>query len=431
MEFPLFEYGTRDKIVEMQFELLRSQLSYVSNNSPYYKRVFDEIQFDPAELSTNFNISELPFTTKTQFAEYNSEFISIETSNIADLVTTSGTLGKPVSYAISQNDLKRLGANEALSFLCAGIKPGETIVLMTTIDKRFMAGLAYMLGAQMLGCPLVRTGPGVPSMQWDSIHRFKADHIIAVPSFIPRLLDYAGENGIDPNQSNVKSVICIGEPVRNDAFELNALGSRIKSQWDVQLYSTYASTEMAAAFTECEAQCGGHLRPDLILLEVLDEYNNQVSNGQYGEVVITTLGVEGTPLVRYRTGDICTYHDQECACGRSTPRLGPVLGRKEHMIKFKGTTIYPPQLYNVLATFPEVGEYLIQVRSDEYGGDLIEVLVSDEWVDQPLAQELRHAFRSTLRVSPEIVFKPLTEIIELKQGSVQRKPIKFIDLRHK
>ena len=101
---------------------------------------------------------------------------------------------------------------------------------------------------------------------------------------------------------------------------MNELSKRILDKWDVELYSTYASTEMGSAFTECTHQKGGHLHPDLLILEVLDENDQQVASGEKGEVVITTLGVEGMPLIRYRTGDICRVYFEACDCGRNTNR---------------------------------------------------------------------------------------------------------------
>ena len=147
----------------------------------------------------------------------------------------------------------------------------------------------------------------------------------------------------------MKSIVCIGEPVRNADFTLNELGKRITSQWDVKLYSTYASTEMGAAFTECEYGLGGHLHPELLILEVVNEKGKAVKEGEIGEVVITTLGVEGMPLLRYKTGDLCNVYYSPCKCGRHTTRLGPVVGRQQQMIKFKGTTIFPAAIFDAAA----------------------------------------------------------------------------------
>jgi phenylacetate-CoA ligase len=105
---------------------------------------------------------------------------------------------------------------------------------------------------------------------------------------------------------------------------------------------------------------GGHVQPELIILEILDEEGYPVAGGGQGEVTITTLGIEGMPLLRYRTGDLCVRHSEPCSCGRHTARLSPVLGRKQQMIKLKGTTLYPPILFDLLNGMKEIKEYVIE-----------------------------------------------------------------------
>src|SRR5690606_37390511 len=122
-------------------------------------------------------------------------------------------------------------------------------------------------------------------------------------------------NNIDYRASSVKKAICIGESVRNPDFSLNTLGQKIEDKWGIKLYSTYASTEMVTAFTECGASKGGHHHPELIIVEFLDDQNRPVEEGTPGEVTITTLGVEGMPLLRFKTGDICTAYYEQCTCG--------------------------------------------------------------------------------------------------------------------
>jgi phenylacetate-CoA ligase len=152
---------------------------------------------------------------------------------------------------------------------------------------------------------------------------------MVVPSFLLKLIDYAEQNGIDYNASSLKKAICIGENLRNSDFTLNTLEQRIHEKWHVpMLLSTYASTEMQASFTECEHQNGGHQQPELIITEFLDDAGNPVPEGEPGEVTITTLGVTGMPLLRFRTGDICCHYTSPCACGRNSIRLSPLEGGK-------------------------------------------------------------------------------------------------------
>ena len=290
-------------------EKVHLQLKYVLENSPFYAEKLESIFELKEDIICRTEYKRIPFTTKDDLAQYNDLFLCVPKNKIAEFVTTSGTSGNPVSLFLTKSDLERLAKNEFDSLGLMGCTSDDVFQLMTTIDKQFMAGLAYYLGVQKLEAGMIRIGPGVPQLQIDSIFKYNPTKIIAVPSFIVLLINYAKDNNIDLNNSSVNAIICIGEPIRNENFSLNILGEKITKNWDVNLYSTYASTEMAAAFSECEHQNGCHLNEDLLYLEVLDEKNEDVHDGEAGEIVITNLGVTGTPLIRYRTGDIARFYN--------------------------------------------------------------------------------------------------------------------------
>ena len=415
-----------ENIINNQDEKLQALVQYISANSSFYQRVFNEQKLDIESIKTPADLIQLPFTTKDDLAKYNDDFLCVPKSKITDFVTTSGTMSDPVAFYLNDSDVERLATNEAESFRCAGGSEQDIYQLMTTIDKRFMAGLAYWMGARKMGAGMIRVGPGAPFLQWESIQRFSPTVLIAIPSFIPRLLDYAELNGIDYKSSGVKSIICIGEPIRNANFTPNELGKRITSQWDVKLYSTYASTEMGAAFTECHIGNGGHLNPDLLILEVVDENGNIVNEGELGEVVVTTLGVEGMPLVRYKTGDLCHVYYSPCACGRESTRLGPVVGRKQQMIKFKGTTIFPPALFDVLDMVKEIELYQVIVSKNIYGNDEITILLPMQLQTAVFKEMLHSLFKSKLRVSPAMEFVTAEELTFRIYKQEKRKPEKLI-----
>ena len=426
---PNIEKASPEEIKKFQEEKLRETLAYVSLHSPYYKRLFSEHTIDPSKITCLEDLKQIPPTTKADIQKYNDDFICVPKEQLIDYVTTSGTLGDPVTFALTDKDLERLAYNEALSFACSGVRSNHVLQLMTTIDRRFMAGLAYFLGARKLGAGIVRVGAGVPELQWDSILKFKPDYLIAVPSFLLKLIDYAKANAIDLSSVSVKGAICIGEPVRHEDFSLNTLSQKITDQWPIQLYSTYASTEMNTAFAECEAQQGGHLHPELIIAELLDENDEEVSSGEIGELVITTLGVEGMPLVRFKTGDMVRAHKEPCSCGRNTLRLGPVVGRKNHMIKYKGTTLYPQAMYNALNGFHEIKNYQIEISSNVLGTDEILIRIVAENDSEKLLHVIKDHIRAKLRVTPKLEFIDAETLVKLQLPEGQRKPILLVDKR--
>ena len=225
--------------------------------------------------------------------------------------------------------------------------------------------------------------------------------------------------------------MCIGEPLRTPDFSFNTLGRRIQAKWTLKLFSTYASTEMGTSFTECPEGIGGHHHPELIIVEFLNDQEQPVREGEPGEVTITTLGVEAMPLLRFKTGDVCDYHTEPCRCGRNTLRLGPVIGRKNQMIKFKGTTIYPPALYDILDNIEFISNYIVEVFTNQLGTDEIRIFVSENGPLEEREKDIKDHFRAKLRVAPQIEFLRHETLMKIQFPEYSRKPIKFIDKREK
>ncbi|MCS3867149.1 phenylacetate-CoA ligase [Chryseobacterium ginsenosidimutans] len=430
MEFyPSIEKSDIQEIKKFQEQKLQELLTYLENNSPFYQKLFKENKINITDIQTLEDLQKIPTTTKNDIQQNNDDFFCITPDKIVDYSTTSGTLGDPVTFGLSDNDLERLAYNEAISFVCAGVQKGDVVQMITTIDKRFMAGLAYFLGLRKMGASVVRMGPGIPELQWDSIFRYKPKYLITVPSFLLKMIDYAEKHGVDYKNSSVYGAVCIGESIKNQDFTDNILSQKIKEKWDIKLFSTYASTEMSTAFTECEHQIGGHQHPELIITEILDDNGNLVQEGESGELTITTLGVEALPLLRFKTGDIVKAHYEPCECGRNTMRLGPVVGRKQQMIKYKGTTLYPPAMNDILNDFNNILCYQIVIQSNEIGLDEIIIKISTDSDSENFVSEVRDHFRAKLRVSPKIEIVDFDVLSKVVFNPNSRKPITFIDLR--
>ena len=427
---PVIETQSKDAIRLFQEGKLRELLQYLKEKSPYYQHLFRENNIDITQIQHLEDLQRLPTTSKDDLQRYNDDFLCVPKEAIVDYASTSGTLGKPVTFGLTDRDLDRLAYNEAISLSCAGISQGDVVQLMTTIDRRFMAGLAYFLGIRHLGASIVRIGAGIPELQWDSILSYHPTYLIAVPSFLLKLIEYAEKNGIEYRHSSVKGVVCIGETLRQQDFSPNLLTDKIMEKWpELRLYSTYASTEMSTTFTECDALQGGHHHPELIITEVLDDEGNPLPYGQLGELTITTLGVEGMPLLRFRTGDMVTLHDTPCSCGRNTLRVSPVVGRKQQMIKYKGTTLYPPALMDLLTEFAQVENYIIEISSNEILTDEILIKIGSCEPSEALKEEIANHFRAKMRVVPKIEFYPVDTIEQQLYPKGSRKPVKFIDRR--
>jgi phenylacetate-CoA ligase len=422
-------YMNPEGIRRMQENKLKELLQYLDGHSPYYRKIFRSAGIDLSRIVQLEDLRLLPTTVKENLQQNNDDFLCVPRTDVIEYTSTSGTLGLPVTIALTENDLLRLAYNEFSSFICADGSPEDLYQLMLTLDRQFMAGMAYYSGIRKLGAGIIRLGPGVPSLQWETILRLRPTAIVAVPSFILKLIQYALEHQIDPNQSSVKKAICIGENIRQPDFSFNVLGAKIMENWNIRLYSTYASTEMQTAFTECEAGKGGHQQPELVIVELLDEMDQAVKDGDPGEVTISTLGVEGMPLLRYKTGDICVAHREPCECGRYSMRLSPVIGRKKQMIKFKGTTLFAPALYDLLNGMDDIVDFVAEVHSNEIGTDEVLLHLLPVHQSEETDHRIRAYLQARLRVTPHIRYVSAEHLQELQFPVAGRKALKFIDKR--
>lgn len=425
--YPQIEKQSLEAIKMFQENELKKVIHYVNEHSPFYQQRFKKHGIIPERIKKLEDLLAVPPTTKEDLQHFNWDFLCVPRNRVIEYTSTSGTLGKPVTIALTEKDLQRLAYNESISFACAETTSDDIFQLMLTLDRQFMAGIAYHEGLRKLGAGIIRVGPGLPSMQWDSIERLQPTGLVAVPSFLVKLIEFAKENNIDLNRSSVRKVICIGEGIRASDVELNTLGKRIKEAWNIDLFGTYASTEMQTAFTECTQGRGGHHHPELIIVEILNDNNLPVAHGEVGEVTITTLGVEGMPLVRYKTGDITRAHNEPCACGRTTLRLGPVLGRKQQMIKLKGTTLYPPAIFEILHE-ASITDYAVEAFTNDLGVDDLTIYIGST-NGSTSRDSVKNIFQSKLRIAPNIVFCSKGEIEAMHVSALSRKLQKFIDRR--
>ena len=427
---PTLAFKNKEEIKSFQEFHLKKMIHYCYQHSPFYKKMFDEYQIHPIDILSLKDLEKIPATTKEDIQNKNEDFICVGRDKIIEYTSTSGTLGRPVTVALTENDLTRLAYNEYCSFVCAEGSTDDIYQLMLTLDRQFMAGMAYYSGIRKMGAGIIRVGPGSPALQWETINRLKPTVIVGVPSFMVKLIEYAKDNHIDLNASSVKKAVCIGENIRNTDFTYNAIGTKIISDWNIKLYSTYASTEMQTAFTECVSNNGGHAQPDLIVVEILNDENNQVAEGEFGEVTITTLGVEGMPLIRYKTGDICTYHEKSCGCGRNTIRLSPVVGRKSQMIKYKGTTLYPPAIINLLHELNDINDFIIEAFTNDLGTDEILLHINTHNTNtKEVNEKIKTVLQSKLRIIPEMNYVNTDTLYAMTINESNRKIKKFIDRR--
>ena len=423
------EFESQDKIAEYNAQLLREHIGYCYERSPFYRRRFDELGITPDQIRSVDDLHLLPPTSKEDLEGFTQEFLCVPEREIIDTCQTSGTTGKPISLLQTESDLRRVGYNEKISFSAAGITDKDSVLIACALGRCFMAGLAYFEGARKLGARAIRTGSGNASVLAQSVLLHHPSAIVCIPSQAVLMGEAIQMEGRDPSRLGVKTLICIGEPVRTTDLELSQLGCRLRQLWGCDIVGTYASTEMATSFTDCVACKGGHFHPELITVEILDDRGKSVSSGQFGEVVVTPLQVTGMPLLRYCTGDIATYYADPCPCGRKTYRLSSIVGRKQQKMKIRGTTVYPNAIFSVLQGFSEIKNYYLEVSGEYELSESICVVVGIE-SDSSLSEQLiAEKLRGYIRIKPEVKVKSISEVASKTLREGKRKAVTFFDNR--
>lgn len=431
MKIPYLERAKLSEVKRVQTRLVRDTINRVYNNSKFYREMFRKNNLSPFDIRTLDDLKKIPFTRKKDLRERNWDFLCVPGEKIVDLVASSGTTGTPTYIAMTNNDTNRLAINEEKSFLCAGTKPSDIFQLLITLDGMFTAGMAFYRGINRIGACALRVGPGNSKMHLGVMEGLKPNGVVGVPSFMLRLEEIANNESIDISSLDLEKGVFVAESLRKRDMSLNKLGKRIQESWDIELFSTYGSTEIETSFCECQDHSGLHMHPDLTVIEIVDKNGESVEEGEYGELVVTTLQAEGMPLLRFRTGDITFMFNDSCDCGRTASRIGPILGRVDHMMKVKGTNVYPGQIENVLMNFPDVEDYIIETCTGDNLSDRIIVKVATRKRLKSFENKIKESFKSFLRTTPEVILTSTDEIRRIQFGHGKRKPKKFIDKRNK
>lgn len=426
------QFSDESTIKKLQLELLNNHINYCIKNSEYYKSLFRQNGIEKWKALSLSDIKQLPFTDKEDLNARNWDFMAVDRNKVTDICLTSASTGnKPTSIALTTSDLNRLAYNENGAFDICGLTNNDTAIVACGLGGAFMAGIAYFLGGVSKGITMVRGGAASTAQIINLIQECSATVLIGVPSFFKKIAIQAEEDGIEPVNLGIKKLIAIGEPVRDSSLNLLPVANYLEKSWGAKIYSTYASSEMAASFVECGSQEGGaHIQPELIITELLDENGNEVEAGQPGELVVTPLGVTGMPLVRFKTGDILFRIESECSCGRKTERYSPVIGRKNQMIKYKGTTVYPSLLLSALEGDNRFYGAYIELSSFEDGSDrvILKVSLNDKSIN---SIKVGSIVKSVARVTPEIEIISCDELDTIQYQADKRKRVTFIDKRSK
>jgi phenylacetate-CoA ligase len=370
-----WEFFSSDEILSKTIRALRNHIKHVKEVSPYYKEALWDIA--PEDIRKIDDFSRLPLTGRKLLAEHTGRFTAVAPHAVVETVATAGATGHPIFCPLTANDIERLAFSEALSFHGMGISAEDRALLFLDMDRWTLAGMGCYRGLTFLGANTGRAGVESHEFCRQYLETFKPTVLAAAPSFLRRLALDLEKTGFDVRASGIRKLICVGESLKNREMTSNMMGKRLEDRWGALAYDTYTITEINDSFCECSERKGAHIHPELIYAEIVGDNGMPVPDGSPGELVATTFGIEGMPLVRYKTGDITFRVPGSCACGRHSARIGPILGRKNEVIRTKkGPMIYPLTITNALDEMDEINDYVIILENDDASSDRVTIHVA-------------------------------------------------------
>jgi len=417
----------RQELEKLQLERIKSTLT-VASNAPYYKDQFQKHNISPDAIRCLDDFRKLPFTTKADMrAKYPFGLLAGNLDDAVRIHSSSGTTGNPTVIIHSQHDLNSWANLVARCLYMVGLRKKDVFQNSSGYGM-FTGGLGFQYGAERLGALTVPAAAGNSKRQIKFITDFKTTALHAIPSYAIRLAEVFQEEGIDPTESSLKTLIIGAEPHTDEQRR------KIERMLGVKAYNCFGMTEMngpGVAF-ECLEQNGMHIWEDCYLVEIIDPETLQpLPDGEIGELVLTTLDRNMMPLIRYRTRDLTRIIPGECPCGRTHRRIDRIKGRSDDMFIIKGVNIFPMQIEKILVQFPELGSnYLITLETLHNQDEMIvEVELNELSTDNYI--ELENTRKEIVRrLKDEILVTPKVKLV--KKGSLPQsegKAVRVKDLR--
>jgi phenylacetate-CoA ligase len=418
-------------IKKMQFQLLKEQLEYVWKKSPFYQNKFRNAGITPNDIKVLKDIEKIPFTTKEELRTFNDDFICVPNRNVVDIGATTGTTGTPILLPATKKDLKRLIETYKRSFQAIGITREDIVQLSVAFDQLFPIGVTANATLKEMGATVVRMGPGNTKRQIEIMKRVKSTVIFCSPDYMVTLAETAKEMGYDPRKDFYLRIgLYHGHPLFDKNGQPTILARKVRDTWGIESFSCYGSMEMYSGAFDCTFHCGYHSHPDWLLLEIIDPETGEVQgDDREGELVATTLTREAIPMIRFRQGDITRVRTGRCQCGKTSPRIMSIVGRANHMLKLKGTVVYPQQIEEILMQEPGIVNYALEAYNDDNDCDAIKIMVGLHKYSDNVMERITTNLKARIRITPKIIMLHPQEILKIWYRNGSRKPQKFIDIR--
>lgn len=387
------------QISEIQLEQVRNQIRRVKNcGNPYYEKKFSGI--NPEDIVDQQSFQKLPFSTKQELRDaYPLGLAAVPEEQIVRIHSSSGTTGTPVIIPYTQKDVDDWSLMFARCYKMAGITKRDRIQI-TPGYGLWTAGIGFQLGCELLGAMAVPLGPGNTEKQLQMMRDVKSTVLCATSSYALLLAEQIENRGLKESINLKKGVI--GSERWGDKMR-----ARIRDILGIELYDIYGLTECygPGIGISCSEDNGIHYFDDYVYMEILDPQTGlPVKDGEVGEITLTTLVKEGAPLFRFRTHDLAAFIPGKCKCGSSFPRITPILGRSDDMVKVKGNIIFPSTIEDVIKSVPGTSSEYRAVIEHVDGKDELELSVEVEGGTDRTEAALTLAlnFKSKYNMTPKV-----------------------------
>lgn len=365
------ECASREFLYNLQGRKLQKTVEKCYKSIAFYKKKFDELGILPSAIKSIDDITRLPFTTKNNLRElYPFGLLGKPVTDLVRVQATSGTTGKPVIAGYTAKDVEIWANCVARAIVAAGGTSTDKIQVAYGYGL-FTGGLGLHYGAERIGSTVIPASAGNTRRQIMLIQDLESDVLCCTPSYALLIGETMRNMGIDPKTLKLRAGIFGAEPWSEN------MRAKIEEMLCINAYDIYGLCESMGPGVsyECCAKSGMHINEDIFYPEIINPETGAVlPDGEYGELVISNIGREAMPLLRYRTRDICKITREKCSCGRTLVRMSKTNGRTDDMITVRGVNVFPSQIENLLIALGIEPNYMITV-SRKGSLDVMEVEV--------------------------------------------------------
>ena len=414
---PNKECMSREQMRELQGKRLQKLVQYVYHNVPFYRNKMQAMNVSPEDIVTIDDIVKLPFTTKQDLRDnYPYGLQAAPASEIVRVHASSGTTGNPTIVGYTRKDLAVWSEVMTRCLTAYGLHRDDTVSVSYGYGL-FTGGLGAHYGVENLGATVIPTSTGSTEKHIRLLKDLKISGICCTPSYALYLAETLEKLGVSKDEINLRIGVFGADPWTEN------MRKEIESRLGLKGYNIYGLSEIMGPGVsyECQEQNGSHISEDHFFPEIINpETLEQLPYGEQGELVFTTLTKEGMPLLRYRTKDLCTLMEGQCACGRTLVRMSRIVGRSDDMLIIRGINVFPSQVESVILEMQEFEpQYMLIVdRVKNLDTLQVQVEVRKDYFSDDIGSML--ALKKKLADKLKSVISIAADVRLMEPGSIER-----------